>query len=452
MYPILLFALRRRFVGYVTNTRSAIILVLRVLYVLILLINAAMIGWLIDVLATSDTMHIESHQFIRSISAGFCGLWALVEFFPTYTQRSSLISGAFPVSFTNRWGLNLAYDATTATTVGTVMALCLIDTLSKTYTHIHLANSLLLLGNTFVFVQLVKAFVESTHRNRFLLIITWLMLTGVVVALMMYQLPDSGLLTGGLGFCLLSQFILLAYADRSITESINSSIFRSNLSLFRQLSPVYAAFLNNPKSRSAFGLGILLKIGFLSCTGLPFMKSFPMSTFFEMSYVAPLILFTYVANNTWGFYPALWVNSTLGKRSNSYRIYFQLLALPILLDLIATIGVMLYLGKVDAELLTFYALSTIALSINGLIFSLYKAFYVQSSFNFGQMKNNVNAWSILTAAVLLGLTMLAQKTVLTTLLFGIILLTGIWYLLRKVLSNHADNTHTLYEQLFTNRN
>ena len=198
------------------------------------------------------------------------------------------------------------------------------------------------------------------------------------------------------------------------------------------------------------GLGLFLKVVLLFSTGQPFMQSSPMFEFLNKAYVAPLILFTYVANNIWGFFPALWVNSTLGKQSDTYRIYFQLIAMPLILDLIITLSVMLYLGNLDAELLTFYALSTVSLVVNGLVFSLYKAFYVQSSFNFGQMKNNVNGWSIFTAAVLLGLTTLALKTVLTTLLLGVGLIAGTWYILNKVLPNDTNNTYTLYGQLFTN--
>ena len=450
MSAILLFALRQRFAGYVRNAESVIGLVLRVLYVLILLIYAAVLGWLLDVFAASDTRSMSTDEVIRLVSAGFCGLWALLEFFPAYTQRSRLISGVFPVSFMERWRTNLLYDMVTATTLGTVVAFCLINALSKTYTHAHLTNSLLLFGNTVVFVQLIKAFVEATHRNRLLLLSAWVVLTSIVVALVSYQLPDDYLLMGGLGLCLLGQLAALFYADRSVVEAVNSPLFMGNLSLFRQLSPVYAAFLNNPKSRSAFLFGLALKALFLSFAGMSKFGQFPMNAFLETVYVAPLILFTYVANNIWGFFPALWVNSTLGKRSESYRTYFQLIALPIGLDLLVTLSVMLYLDKLDAELLIFYTLSSVALTINGLVFSLYKAFYVQSSLNFGQMKNNVNGWSMLTAALLLGLTILALKTVLTTLLLAVGLIAGSWYILNKILPNDTDNTHTLYNQLFTN--
>lgn len=449
MNAILLFALRQRFVGYVRNAESVISLVLRVLYLVILLTNAAILGRLLDVFAQSGTHTINNDEFIRIMNASFCGLWALMQFFPTYAQRSRLVSGVFPIGFMERWRLNLVYDTLTASTLGTVIAFSLIDALSNTYTHVHLANSLLLFGNTVVFVQLIKAFVEATHRNRLLLLSAWAVLSGIVVALTIYQLPGAYRLMGGLGLCLPGHLTVLFYADRSMIEAVNAPILRGNLSLFKKVSPVYAAFLNNPKSRSAFLFGLVVKTGVLLLAAMTKFGQFPMNAFLETIYLAPLILFTYIANNIWGFFPALWVNSTLGKRSDSYCIYFQLIALPIGLDLLVTLGVMLYLGKVDAQLLSFYMLSTVALAVNGLVFSLYKAFYVQNSLNFGQMKNNVNGWSMLTAALLLGLIMLALKTVLTTLLLGVALMAGARYILTKVLPSDTDNTHTLYGQLFT---
>lgn len=451
MYAILLFALRQRFSGYVINIESAVSLALRILYIVILLINAAMIGWLIDVFAESDTNTLTTDELIRFISVGFCSFWLLMEFFPTYTQRSKLIPRVFPLRFMERWSVNLMYDTFTATTVGTIVGFCLIDALSRTYTHAHLANSLLLFANTVVCIQLLKAFIEATYHKQFRLLALWATLLSVVILLVIYQLPNVPLLTGGLSLTLLSLIALLVYTDRSVLETTNSSILTGNVSLFKQLSPVYGAFLNNSKSRNAFGLGLVLKTVFLLFSNNPFMSTSPMGYFLQILYISPVILFTYVANNIWGFFPALWVNSTLGKRTDSYRIYFQLIGLPIILDLISTAVVVLYTGKLDVQLILFYALSSVTLSINGLMFSLYKAFYVQNSMNFGQMKNNVNGWSILTAAIIIGVIMLALKTLITTILFFVGLVVAIWYLVRQFLPYDTDNTHILYEQLFINR-
>lgn len=261
MYALLLFALRQRFTGYVSNIESAVRLALRILYIVLLLINAAMFGWLIDVLAESDTSTLSTDDLIRFISIGFCSFWVLLEFFPTYTQRSRLISSVLPVRFIERWGLNLVYDTITATTIGLVVGFCLIDALSKTYTHAHLINSLLLFANTVICVQVVKGFVEYTHRRQFLLLALWIILTSAIIVLVIYRLPDTLSLTGGLGFSLLSLATLLAYTDQSVVEATSSSRSTGTISLVKRLSPAYAVFLNNPKSRNAFGLGLLLKTG-----------------------------------------------------------------------------------------------------------------------------------------------------------------------------------------------
>lgn len=448
MTAILLFSLRRRFTGYVKNAESTLSLLLRILYLAMLIFNAAMIGWLTDMADASDNFPMNANQFIRLVTLTFCGLWLFMAFFPSYTRRSNLVAVVFPVRFAKRWTANLLYDIGTITTVGIVAAFLLIDALSKTYTTTHLVTSLLLLGNTIVFVQLVKAFIEFRHRHGLLLVVVGLALAGIVVAAMLYRLPNSGLLISTLGICLPGQLALLFYADQSASAPIDSPVFVAKLSLFNRLSPVYAAFLNNPKSRTAFGFGLLLKALFLFFMGQPFTKASPMGEVISIIYVAPVILFTYVANNIWGFFPALWVNTTLGKRSDTYRIYFQLLSLPLLLDVLVTFGTCLYLGIVDAKLVAFYIFSTVALALNGLVFSLYKAFYVQNSFNFSQMKNNVNGWSTFSAMLLIGLMFLAIKTVWSAVLLGVALLAGGWYILIQLLPNHTDNRHILYRQLF----
>lgn len=424
---------------------------MRVLYIIILLVNAAMIGWLIDVLAESDTSALPTDEFIRFISIGFCSFWVLMEFFPTYTQRSRLIPCVFPIRFVERWSINLVYDTITATTIGMIMGFCLIDALSRIYNPIHLTNALLLFANTVICTQLAKAFIESTHHKRFILVTLWTALVSVIILLVIYQLPDALLLAGGLSLSLLSLVALLAYTDRAVIEATNSYVSTNNISLLKRLSPVYIAFLNNSKSRNAFGLGMILKMGFLLLPGNPFMSASPIGNALLMLYVSPAILFTYVANNTWGFFPALWINSTLAKRSDSYRVYCQLIGLPIVLDLISTTIVVFYTDKANVHLLLFYVLSTLALGVNGFIFSRYKAFYVHNSLNFGQMKNNVNGWSILTTAIVIGLTMLAIKTLIATILFALGLVAGAWYLSRQFLASKTNDTHKLYEQLFINR-
>lgn len=451
MYTLLLFALRQRFTGYVSNVESAVSLLMRILYIAVLLVNAAMVGWLIDVLAESDTSALTTDELIHFISIGFCSFWVFIEFFPTYTHRSRLIPPVFPVRFVERWSINLVYDTVTATTIGLIVGFCLIDALSRTYNPIHLTNSLLLFANTIICTQIAKAFIESTHHKRFILLALWTALVSVIILLVSYQLPDGLSLAGGLSLSLLSLVALLAYTDRAVIEATNSYVSISNFSLFKRLSPVHNAFLNNSKSRNAFGLGLILKTGFLLFPGNPFMSASPIGNALLMLYVSPAILFTYVANNTWGFFPALWINSTLGKRSDIYRIFFQLIGLPIVLDLISTTIVVFYTDKADVHLLLFYVLSALALGINGFIFSQYKAFYVHNSLNFGQMKNNVNGWSILTTAIVIGITMLAIKTLITTILFGLGLVAGAWYLSRQFLASNTNDIHKLYEQLFINR-
>ncbi|GAB3927389.1 hypothetical protein GCM10028804_32460 [Larkinella terrae] len=423
-------------------------MVLQIVYLVTLALGAGVAGWLIDVAATNDRVGINPVHLILTVNGFVCGTWAFMEFFPAYQQRSKLVSSAFPIRFRELWLANVFYDIFTVSFVGTVIPYFILNVFSNTYTNLHLVCSLLLLGNVMVFVQLVKAFLESAHRKQVLFLISWLLLSLTIGFLVWHWRLQNTTLSGALTLGLVSQCTLLYFVDRATEEQKDtmSSVLRISI-----LSPVYTAFINNAKARKAFAFGVLMKAIFLSLTGKTLTSEFLMTNLVFMLYVSPLILFTYVANNSWGFFPALWINRALGKRSEIYRMYLQLIALPLLIDLIVTIGVLIFLRRLNLEFALFYLIITLLLILNGLIFSLYKAFFVHNSLNFGQVKNNVNGWSILSAFILIILTALALKTVVTTLLLCFGLSAVVWYLFGRFLPGDKDLIYKTYESVFKNR-
>ncbi|WP_460635053.1 hypothetical protein [Larkinella harenae] len=451
MLRILSFALRRRFTGYVKNTESVWGLIGRIVYLLLVLLYAAGTGWLIDVLDTIDGLSFDSGTFIAGMNGALCALCVVVEFFPSYKQRSGLVSAVFPVRFMDRWAVNVLYDSLTFTFTGAWLAFFIINALSTRYAVTQLITSLLMLTSTAIFVQSLKAFIEQSHRRQVWSMIGWAILNATMVWAIVQFYAQERVLIAVLFIGLVSQIGLLIQLDRTVAEPSGATfIFNRKIAILSSLSPVYKVFMSNAKARNAFAFGLLIKVVFLFFQGSLFAGNVFTAEYIQKLYVSPLILFTYVANNLWGFFPTVWVNSAMGKPTAAYRLYLQILILPLLLDLFITLGVTVYTQLIGPNLILFYMLCTILLCLNGMIFSFYKAFEVHNSLNFGQMKNdNVNGWSICASIGLMILTIFASKTLLTEVLLGVSIGWSIWYFVyRSVPKNATSTRYRLYHSLF----
>lgn len=448
MFPILFFALRRRFVGSFRNAESILGLILRLVFMAALALSAGATGWLIDLAATSDKMGVNPNNLILISNGVVCGQWVWTEFFPTYTPRSTLFSKTFPIPYRSQWIGTLLYDAFTVSVVGSGLLFVILNASSKTYTNAHLVSSLLLLGNAVVFVQLLKAFLESTHRRQAVFLLSWGMLSGLMGFFAWHWRFDPTGLLLVLSIALASQSILLYGVDRAALARTESTVL---LVKTNYLSPVYTAFINNAQARKAFVFGILMKVLFLLFSGKMLNSDFSSADFLLLLYVSPMILFNYVANNGWGFFPALWINGSLGSRSEMYLIYFQLFIIPVLIDLIVTISVLAFLNLLSGHLLSFYLISTACFSLNGLLFSQYKAFRVHNSLSFGQVKSNVSGWSIFINFLLLIGISLALKTGVTTFVLCLGLVLAVGYVFRSILPRDRNAIHRIYKSVFVDR-
>ncbi|RCR70185.1 hypothetical protein [Larkinella punicea] len=262
-----------------------------------------------------------------------------------------------------------------------------------------------------------------------------------------WRFDPTGLLLV-LSVALASQSILLYLLDRAALARTESTVL---LVKTNYLSPVYTAFINNAQARKAFAFGILMKALLLLFSSKMLASDFSSANFVLFLYVSPMILFNYVANNSWGFFPALWINGSLGSRSEVYLIYFQLFIIPVLIDLIVTISVLAFLNLLSGHLLSFYLISTACFSLNGLLFSQYKAFRVHNSLSFGQVKSNVSGWSIFINFLLLIGIGLALKTVVTTFVLCLGLVLAVGYVFRSILPRDRNAIHRIYKSVFVDR-
>ena len=95
-------------------------------------------------------------------------------------------------------------------------------------------------------------------------------------------------------------------------------------------------------------------------------------------------MFTYVYNNTWGYWKNIWLNLEL--RSGYYRdmiaVSLRLLAIPLLIDTLITLPVLLLGWSDSVFILLFYSLSILFLTFASVFWSVVSPIPVKSTFQF----------------------------------------------------------------------
>ncbi len=145
--------------------------------------------------------------------------------------------------------------------------------------------------------------------------------------------------------------------------------------------------LRNPPARMALLIGFSMKLLFL------FGEFYRFKTEGEhifdghiiyWIFFSPLLLFTYVYNNTWGYWKNLWLN--LEIRSGNYRdmieVSLRLLAIPLLIDTLITLPVLLLVWSDSVFILLFYSLSILFLIFASVFWSIVSPIPIKSIIQF----------------------------------------------------------------------
>ena len=129
---------------------------------------------------------------------------------------------------------------------------------------------------------------------------------------------------------------------------------------------------------------------------------------FILCLIAPIILFSYVYNNFWGYFYTVAINNLLAGNGTGpqMRIYLYFLTPALLLDGVLTAVPLLARHMLDTKIILAYLAMTALCIPVGIISSFRKYFFVPGAFDFQQMRGKTSklfTFGLLIAAMLLGL-------------------------------------------------
>lgn len=442
---ILLFVLKRNFLSFFKNAESTVKLVLNCLYILLFLINGIGLGYLFDMIDEDgeSKITVEELSFYVLMTYGF---WlVLLEFLPVYRSRSQIVSRIYPTNSTKRWLINFVNDFFKPTTIAIFGSFVLMNFISKTYKDSDLLRAILFLLNITLCMYILKTFVETSQKTKIFLVI-WLLLIASFLYLVLNYDFKSKLILGFLVAGIVTQTLISISLEKS-TTGFSTQKFSYNILANSFVPAIFFAFFKNPKSRSAFVLQLIFKVTFVVIMSkMKFMNNQFFSSFLIAFYISPLILFTYITNNIWGFFPEIWLTTLTTKPSEVLKNYFRLICIPLVIDFLVTFMILVIFGKMDLSISIFYVSSLLLLSSTGIVISSLRPLAIDTGISFTEMKSKTSGIGIF-VSMLLVLVLTTFKVFIWSSILGLLLSSITFYLVIKNFKSKLMNQYHIFETL-----
>ncbi|GHA78140.1 hypothetical protein [Pontibacter akesuensis] len=275
-------------------------------------------------------------------------------FFPAYVPKANLINQIYPLSALQRFRAELLVELVSPFYFVALNFLVLLFLSSPHYTVLHLLQSILVLLTAHVTLRSLQVLVERRTRWRSANFYSAAVMAAAFIALQarmpMFKATSDWLMLvvhmAALGFFLGANFLLeLAAAEprRKIVEHSTDARRSINWRLLRNHKLV--------KQMLLFGLAfkvILLGLDAFAYTSKGQHVLDEIATLWL--FAGPIIVYSYVFNNLWGFYRNLWltIERSSNKAKDLVRVTLQLLRLPLLLDAAVTFAYIAFFNHENA--------------------------------------------------------------------------------------------------------
>lgn len=205
---------------------------------------------------------------------------------------------------------------------------------------------------------------------------------------------------------------------------------------------------NNNSLRTMIFVSVIMKSLFTLMNMENLRNPNEMSWFWEVFLnfiLSPLILFTYVFNNYFGFAKSTWLTiNKSGAEVTSYLfLLLKMLSLPLIIDAAVAITFYIYFNMFNYANIMIYINSTIVLFFIGFINSFYLSRKVQSMFSFrANVSIMANVLSMISVA---GIILLANISIIVSVIVSVSVSLGLYYFAeKKILLNRYEIFTTLF--------
>ncbi|MBC5992580.1 hypothetical protein [Pontibacter cellulosilyticus] len=352
----------------------------RVLLLALGIVGSAFYAWLFSFLlqkAHLGGINPSVQQVLQYANLFLLAIIILRGFFPAYIPKVNIIQRIYPVRALQKFWIEFVVELVSPFYFILVNFLILLFLMSPEYTFLHLLQSLLVMFTAHVTLRSLQVFVERRMRWLSMNFLSAAVLAGGFVALQarvpMFTASDEWLYLivhlASLGFLIAANFFVeLAAAEPKRREVSYSSNARRSLG--------WRLFKNHKLAKQMILFGLVFKGFFLAVDAFSAYKTG--THIFDKNvvmwiFVGPMIIYSYVFNNAWGFYKNLWLS--IERSSGNYVDFVKAsllpLRVPLLMDAVLTALYVTFFNHANALfIVALYIGSVLLLTPFGIIISI----------------------------------------------------------------------------------
>ncbi|MDP4196000.1 MAG: hypothetical protein Q8940_13175 [Bacteroidota bacterium] len=376
-------------------------------------------------------------------------------YLPSYKPKMDLISSVYPVSLVRRFFIDWLMDFLYPYFFVFLLFFSVVKATSAIYDLSYFFQSLIVLLSAHIIRRIIQTFAERKTELKFfefILIISTALVSSFVLIQNNVLKLNHNFLSLALTF---ASYITLSVVDYIVSSSVielkRVSTQRRNTLLQKEIfNSFYTSFIfKNRAARKSILVAFLLKV-VIMLLDLVMMAHNNTHLFDNIYvvfiYVSPLILYSYVYSNTWGFYRTLWL--TVDKCTSGFKPLFlmqmKIMILPFTIDLLLA-SVYFFLNASDMAFgFLFYFVSLVIVICLSIYSSVVAARYVEKPLSF--RANSSVAFRMISVFAVMSLILIKYYSI--ALLLIPIYLIASFVIIQLSFRNYDIYKYNLFEKLF----
>ncbi|MFD3003086.1 hypothetical protein ACFS7Z_22170 [Pontibacter toksunensis] len=373
-------------------------------------------------------------------------------FFPSYVPKSAVIQRIYPISLLKKFWTELVVELVSPFYFIALNFLIFLFLMAPAYDLVHFLQSILVLLTAHVTLRSLQVFVERkiqwTNSFFYMAAVMAAAFLALQVRVPMFK-PTSDWLMLIVHMAALAFFVTANFFLEHAATDVRHKVVSYSGSARRSLG--WRLFKNHKLAKQMLIFGMVFKLIILAVDAISFMKK-GNHIFDEILslwiFVGPLVMFSYVFNNVWGFYRNLWL--TIERSSGTYKDFIRAsllpLRVPLLLDAVLTFLYVTFFNHENALFIVLmYITSILVLIPFGIISSIVSPRAVKGGvFSFSAKTSYLYNFI---AIALFSMLFLPRIHPVLYLLYPL-LVGGVMFALVAVLREYPAYKHKLFETLY----
>ncbi|MBI9035058.1 MAG: hypothetical protein JEZ03_11365 [Bacteroidales bacterium] len=331
-------------------------------------------------------------ESIKSPLLGFIFFIPLVlAYFPNYKPLTIWFNSFQPMNSYARYATNILSDIIDKTYFCLLALLLPFLIFTNEVRLLFSIQAILVLNSAFIFRRIFQSLIEfqfeKTAKNYKILISSLVIITLISINFILNK--NNSILTD------IFSFLLFIYSGFLIEQKLQKSKKPQEDKMIIGIAYQWSLFFKNKNVRTPFLFALGFKMIFIlliltnSNQKLSDSEAFYNNPFIRMMMFSPMILFTYVFNNIWGYYRNYWmlINNSTTSGYEIFKNQLQLMLFPALIDMIISLGAFILIQESLTENLIAYFGSLIILSLASFFWSIRFSRYIDKPM---AMRNNTN--------------------------------------------------------------